>query len=59
MMAVATPAMFPVPMGDGPEARAMVEQRVLHYPDVLRDALAHLFAAAGLDLPAGATQAAS
>jgi signal transduction histidine kinase len=31
-------AMFPVPMGDGPEARAMVEQRVLHYPDVLRDA---------------------
>jgi signal transduction histidine kinase len=30
-------AMFPVPMGDGPEARAMREQRVLHYPDVLRD----------------------
>jgi signal transduction histidine kinase len=31
-------AMFPVPMGDGPESRAMIEQRVLHYPDVLRDA---------------------
>jgi signal transduction histidine kinase len=31
-------AMFPVPMGDGPEARALLEQRVLHYPDVLRDA---------------------
>ncbi|HEX6722092.1 MAG TPA: ATP-binding protein, partial [Burkholderiaceae bacterium] len=31
-------AMFPVPMADGPEARAMLEQRVLHYPDVLRDA---------------------
>jgi signal transduction histidine kinase len=31
-------AMFPVPIGDGPESRAMAEQRVLHYPDVLRDA---------------------
>ena len=31
-------AMFPVPLGDGPETRAMIEQRVLHYPDVLRDA---------------------
>jgi signal transduction histidine kinase len=31
-------AMFPVPIGDGPESRAMVEQRVLHYADVLRDA---------------------
>jgi signal transduction histidine kinase len=31
-------AMFPVPLGDGPEARALREQRVLHYPDVLRDA---------------------
>jgi signal transduction histidine kinase len=27
-----------VPVGDGPESRAMAEQRVLHYADVLRDA---------------------
>jgi signal transduction histidine kinase len=31
-------SMFPVPIGDVPESRAMVQQRVLHYPDVLRDA---------------------
>jgi signal transduction histidine kinase len=30
--------MFPVPLGDGPESRALSEQRVLHYPDVVRDA---------------------
>jgi len=30
--------MFPVPIADGPESRALREQRVLHYPDVLRDA---------------------
>jgi signal transduction histidine kinase len=31
-------AIFPMAMGDEPVARAMAEQRVLHYPDVLRDA---------------------
>jgi signal transduction histidine kinase len=31
-------AMFPMTAGDEPVARAMAEQRVLHYADVLRDA---------------------
>jgi signal transduction histidine kinase/putative methionine-R-sulfoxide reductase with GAF domain len=31
-------AIFPMAVGDEPVARAMAEQRVLHYPDVLRDA---------------------
>ncbi|HEX6017686.1 MAG TPA: ATP-binding protein, partial [Burkholderiaceae bacterium] len=31
-------AMFPTAAGDEPVARAMAGQRVLHYPDVLRDA---------------------
>jgi signal transduction histidine kinase len=31
-------AMFPAAAGDEPVARAMAAQRVLHYPDVLRDA---------------------
>jgi len=31
-------AMFPAASGDEPVARAMAEQRVLHYADVLRDA---------------------
>ncbi|MCW5661093.1 MAG: GAF domain-containing protein [Burkholderiaceae bacterium] len=31
-------AMFPVTADDSPEGRALREQRVLHYPDVLRDA---------------------
>jgi signal transduction histidine kinase/putative methionine-R-sulfoxide reductase with GAF domain len=31
-------AMFPRAVSDEPVARAMAEQRVLHYPDVLRDA---------------------
>ncbi|HEY2978495.1 MAG TPA: ATP-binding protein, partial [Burkholderiaceae bacterium] len=31
-------AVFPIEAGDEPVARAMAEQRVLHYPDVLRDA---------------------
>jgi len=31
-------AVFPMPLGNDPVARAMSESRVLHYPDVLRDA---------------------
>ena len=31
-------AVFPMPLGTDAVARAMAEQRVLHYPDVLRDA---------------------
>jgi signal transduction histidine kinase len=31
-------AVFPIETGDEPVAHAMAEQRVLHYPDVLRDA---------------------